>query len=669
MHTTLVSAYPASGGEMENSFNELCRSIPVEIGHLATLLHKQGGNLLSIEYNGPNQISDDSKHGLWTIQGNQVEFNSPEARNKCVAIHAYREKYTGPEEILASEIFDTASDIWRHEIGSDDFACGRFLALASERVNILQAAAGLINRGERPVFDVLHSVEATLRYLPKITVDDLCFLISAQHPKTKQDLAAGRIFNAIEEAILKQQELAWELHRHLQTHITDATINLYGSALLALARAGELDDALATALNDVKSDKTLVARAAIGIVAELSSRHSLSLELQTCCIAALRDTSRHSEYLVRQSAIQGIARAAVKHGELIDDLLNLARDLDEHVLVVTADHLFMNFDSLKEHKSLPVFLDVLTNLSPEVSGGVGRIDWILSRLLKDEEHEGLVHVYLKVWMIKHGSQKLRGKELMGQFEQTISSLIESPAGLEKLITEWFVSDETELASACGGLISFLWVRGFRQPVFSKKILDGLSAPDLIYLVRRMLGYVFSEEALLSLTFSLLNTKDAPNRTYQLTHAVLVQEIGRDYVSSTLEAILLRADSEPSALKSMLNSAHTLLASYIKAIDELPKLQELRPPFQLRRAISLRRSREMRKTMDAADQKSIFRQLARQIPIKAGVGWFSVENGIVGESHYLQSYSQEINLPRRSVSDPVGYAIAGLGFRITKRGDE
>lgn len=653
---------------MEHRFDGLMDSIPKEIGQLATMLHEQRCDRLSIEYSGPQQLTSDlGQYDCWVVKGNQVEFSSLDARNHCVAVHAYREKIRDSRDISPSLVFDIALNLWRKEIGHHDSACGRFLALASSHLNVLQAAANVISAGSNEVFNVLHVLGAALKYLPTLAVEDLCAVTAAQYPKTEQDLARGLIFSAIEDALAERPAIAWELYGHLRTNVTDATMNLVASAALALAKASELDAVAACVLDDAGSENALVAQMATWVVARLLNSYELPVDVQTRCIATLRNNSHHAMSQVKLSATQGIAHAAVKHHELLNDLLDLAQSLDKNVLAIVANHLFMNVDSVQEYETLPEFLKTLTHLPPEMGKILDDVDWVLSRLLMDDRNDELVLRYLRDWVVNHGSVAIREKDSIERFDQAIMAIVNKPQVLQRLITEWLIADEKELAAACSGLISFLWVRRVREPRFSSDTLDHMDSKDIIHLARRMLGFVFSEEALLSLTFSLLDTKDAPTRTYHLVHSLLVNEVGRDYVQSTLGAMKSRTESASPELKTMLESAHAQLTAYMKAIDDLPILQELRPPFHLRRAISLRRATEMRETMDTANEQSIFLKLAKQVQLKAGVGWFSVDNGNVGETHRLQSMSHEVTLPRRSMSDPVGYAIDGLGYRTAKRG--
>ena len=329
----------------------------------------------------------------------------------------------------------------------------------------------------------------------------------------------------------------------------------------------------------------------------------------------------------------------------------------------------MDSDAIRQCDRLPDFLEVITHVPPDLGRCVDDIDWIVSQLWKDSDKTDLLLGFLRSWILRHGGQTIREDETIERFDQTIAAISERPQVLKRLVTEWLVADEPQLTSACCGLISFLWVRGVRDLSFSRDILDAMDHKAILHLVRRMLGFVYSEEPLLSLTFSLLESRDAPTRTYPIVLTLLTRDVGRNYVEGTLHAITHRMDNASDALKALLESAHKELTAYQKALDDLPMLQELKGPLQLRRAIALRKAADMRETIDAANEKSVLLKLVKQVPVKAGIGWFSVKDGKVGETSRFGSFSHSVTLPRRAIGDPVGYAIEGLLYRLSKRGDE
>lgn len=643
--------------------------MPDSVGQLALGLHHQRNENLSVEDDSVLHIEDDTQEPpSWTVEGNRLLFSSLAARNQCAALQFYRENVDPLTSLPETSAFNLAHELWRYEIGRADSAAGRFVALLDRQVKVLEAAAHLIGSGEEEVFRVLHVVEVALKYLPIITVDELCTLVTVQHPRTEGDLARGMLFNVIEDVLVDRPEFTWQLYRHLSSTITNATLHLATSSLLALARGGDLENVLDRALADAESGSEMLAQAALLAIGRLLNANDLPVDSTEKCIGALRKGLQHSTADVKQVAMHSIELGARRHRKLRDDLLDLGRALDRGALAVVVQHLFMNNEAIRQDDRLPDFLEVITHVPPDLGRCIDDIDWVISQLWKDSDKSELLLGFLRTWIIRHGGQKIREDETIERFDQTIAAICERPQVLQRLITEWLVADEPQLTSACCGLISFLWVRGVRDLSFSREILDDMDQPAIIHLVRRMLGFVYSEEPLLSLTFSLLESRDAPARTYSIVLTLLTKDVGRNYVEGTLQAITYRMEIASDSLHPLFESARKELTSYQKALDDLPVLQELRGPLQLRRAIALRKAADMRKTMDAANEKSVFLKLVTQVPIKAGIGCFSVRDGKIGETSHFGSVSHSVTLPRRAIGDPVGYAIDGLLYRLSKRGD-
>lgn len=644
--------------------------VPDGVGRLALVLHYQRSESLVVEDDSILCIKDDTQEPpSWVVQGTRLLFSSLAARNKCAALQFYRKNIDSSATVSESRVFNLAHELWCYEIGHSDSAAGRFVALLNRQIKVLEAASNLISSGEWEVFRVLHLVEATLRYLPVITEDELCNLVAVQHPKTEGDLARGMLFNAIESVLVDRPEFAWRLYLHLTSSITNATLHLATSALLALAMGGALENVVDRVLVDVESENEILTQAALWTIGRLLNEYDLSPDSAEKCICALRKGLECANANVKRIAMCSIELGARRHSALRDDLLNLGKTQDREALAIVVQHLFMDSDGIRLDNRLPDFLEVITHVPPDLGRCVDDIDWFVSRLWKDSDKTDLLLGFMSAWILLHGGQTIRENEIIERFDQTIAAIVERPLVLQRLITEWLVSDELALTSACRALISFLWVRGVRNLSFSRDILDEMDHKAIVHLVRRMLGFVYSEEPLLSLTFSMLESRDAPTRIYPIVLTLLIRDVGRNYVEGTLQSIMQRMESASDSLLSLLESAHKELSAYQKALDDLPQLQELGGPLQLRRAISRRKAADMRTTMDVANEKSVFLKLVKQVPIKAGVGWFSVRDGKVGETDHFGSFSHSVTLPRRAIGDPVGYAIDGLLYRLSKRGDE
>lgn len=642
--------------------------LPAAIEEIALALHQtQSRNLSSAGLQAVPPIPQTDSE-LWTSSDGQVEFASLASRNICASSAAFHQLRNLQKHTDERALFEAANDLLTYEIGHEDLASGRLLGLVSKSVNILASATRLIQAGV-DTFDILHAVEASLPYLDKITTSDLIALVESQHPKTENDLAAGFFFNSVQRYLEGKPSLAWSLYEELKPTLTETNSNLYSSTLLSLITSPEQEDAINVALEDARSKDPQLAAIAVWTIGCALRSATLVDGLRANCKALLVEAATDQVEQIRQNSQRAIAHAAGTQSDLVSLTFRLADSEDQFQLAVLANFMIVNLAEIKSHESFPACMRALAKIGANSQGSLRKFDLTLRKLVEDEDHSELVFECLTEWVAKHGSGKLSDRNVSVYFEHTLGMLSKNEASLSSLLTRWLLSEDRRHAVACGGLISFLWVRGIRQPKFSQDELKGRDAADFLLLVRRMLGYVISEEPLLSLTLSLLDLEAAKERTYGLVHHLLSHEIGRDYAQETMEAIATRIGKASSAEKAMLDSASKRLNGYIDAIEKLPRLQELRSPLHLRRSIALRRSRDMQRSIDAANERSTLRQLVTEIPLKAGVGWFAVTDGQVTPTHHLQSISQQVCLPRRSMTDPIGYAIAGMYFRLAKRGDE
>lgn len=643
------------------------QAIPQAVLDAALALHHQKNTSLTYGPFSTSKLTTVEANPLWHFGEDEIEFANLEARNSCAALATFQQvmPLSGNDAL-----FDAAYGLWRSEIGHPDSASGRLFGLVSQNVSVLLWAAKVIGEKSRRVFDVLHLLEKALPHLPTIRAEEVVAVIDAQHESTKRDMAGGMIFNAIERRLQSESQIAWEVWHITRTNMSESMQSLYSTALQALMHTDQQSLALEKARQDAEDIDPLIAGAALWTLGRAIQAHKLNdCDLDSCVAVLINKTSGASSE-IQHAAIRAVAHAALKDERLLLELVRMTSESSEYTLGVIADFLFMN------QQDLPVsslhfkpLLQSLVALLPSQQNAINNFDWVLHQLYATPEHRPLVLDCLTQWLTQHGGSSLNDKALIELFDQTIMQIANDQPGFQAVITRWLVAPEKQLAVAFGGLISYLHIRGMKSPTFSPEVLNTFTSQDFRFLVRRLLGYVISEEPLLSLTFSLLETNNAPDRSFGWVYSLLTDEVGRDYAPATMDALKVRQETAISPERELLAQIYAILLRRSSAMDDLPRLHELRPPMRLRRAIELNRAREMEEAMETANEKSIVRLISTVIPMKAGRGWFSVSDNKVGPTQHLQSISHSISLPKRALTDPAGYAIAGLIYRIAKRDDE
>ena len=236
-----------------------------------------------------------------------------------------------------------------------------------------------------------------------------------------------------------------------------------------------------------------------------------------------------------------------------------------------------------------------------------------------------------------------------------------------LLTDWLLSEQKEHALALERILNELSAQGATSLKLDNNALDKLSDQDLLFLTRRMLGCIHDRAQLTSLALSMLQSKNLEERIYPLLRTLLIHEIGYDYPKSTFDTICKAADETPSASQQhFLRTVAEILKYALESQRALPFINELQPPTSLRRLLSRARAKQMASAREEASKNSILRQIATEIPIKAGMAIFSYRESSYGSPTKLSSISHSFELPRREAFDPIGNSIRILGFRISKR---
>lgn len=650
---------------MPRFFSSLLEEIPEEVTRLASELHYQRSQNITVEVLtliSPTRIDE-----LYYIEGNELKFTSIEARNHCTAVHSFRKFEDSELPLDVRTIFDEAQQLWIHEVENDDFIDGRFLGLISEKLNILNVGIEIISNPDvHDIFNVLRSIGNALPFIADVCVKDVVELVTVLHSKNS-GIFTSMFFNQLSDYLSAHPHLARELYTLVRENMSVANTNLYGAALNGLVAAGQAREAIELAVSDTDSTCNERLAGALWILGRLSYHWEKEPDLKNRVQEILKAMGHHSDANVSQQAWRALSNSAVSQPELIAELLLHAKSNNQAALQVLGSFVFMNLKIVIDQLNMAEILSALTDLD---TGLTHDFDLSLSRLIETGIHDQLVYNCLTAWILKHYNAKTSDEKLSSCFSSSLSKLANKPL-LYELITRWLISDERVLGAAYSELIGHLWVHGIKHPIFAKDVLDTLDADDFKYLVRRLIGWTFYEEALISLTFSLLQANEAQQRTFGWVHRLLVNEVGRNYSRATLEAIQKKLESATPEVKELLKSAHEELMAYTETINQLPIRHELRPPIpeRIRHSVALKKAREMREARDKADEQSIFQQICTRIQLKAGTGSFSIYDGKLGPIHRLGSHSFSVALPAQYVIDPLNDEITKLGLRLAKRGDE
>jgi len=638
----------------------------LEIAELALRLHEESGIGLWIDLPaGSTAATNGLPDGCKLVDG-VIEFNSLAERNDIVAKAAF-EDLRSSSGIDPGALFDRAYKLWRDEIGHSDHSSGRLLALASESLDVIAIGAQRIRDGAR-VFDVLHLLEAALPYLGELQVPSIMDLVVAKYEPIKNDLAGGAIHGALEAWLERRPKKALELHAGVLGNLSEATASLLGNAAVALSRS-DYAAAVEISRKDAKSGTPMRAQSGAWTLGRLLLDDRAPPASIDDVVAAVVDLIENEQGDLRSQAIRAATGAMHAMSAFDHVLQRLAEAGDQAVLCAAAAAMFLKGKPVRERGVTQRWLDLLTALRPEFKGAVRDLDHAMSRLLSDPANASMVVSTLGQWVANHGQRVPIDSDTAELFGDTARKLFTLEKCWSSLLTDWLLSERQEHAAALAGILSQHSHREHAELKLDSNRLDELATDDLLFLARRMLGYVHDRAQLTSLAISMLRSKDAEKRIYAVLRALLVDEIGYDYPGSTVEASRKAAESaSPTSDKEFLVNVADAIEKTTGGLGALPSLSELRPPIRLRRLFARARAKQMGESFEDSSKDSIWRQIATQVTIKAGRSIFSYQDSSYGQAMKLSSMSHSIELPRRETFDPIGNSIRHFGFRLANRNE-
>lgn len=641
---------------------------PASLPALARQLHARGDETLEIELPaGSTGVSLAGEVGV-VVDGSTLRFASLAELNRIVAGDAARE--LGPVGLAdPARLLPAAKDLWRHEIGHADQASGRLLAMAAAAgVDVLRLAAGALGDRMR-VFDILHVVEAMLPYCDELSLDSLVALNDAQFDLTRGDLAAGMFFGKLQAWLQAHRAAADRLLELLTATPTEQRAPLIGATWQAwfASEPAAAADALLVAADRREPPLPAVTTWLAG---RMLQDARLPTELATRLDALLLQRLTSDQSAERNAALEATTGLLHLRRSFDDVLLAQAQARDQDALAHIAVALSEHDEAMRSADMFFQWLAPCIHLGEKYEGALDRLDYKLSRLLRAEgpDREATL-AFLLAWVEAQPFAGANDGRFTKLFNLSAADILNSPALRARVVTQWLLADSKHAAAAVAGLLSGVRRTQPMELAFDAELLAGVPDSDLLYLARRLIGYLIDPEQLLSLALSLLAIPDAARRVFAFMRSLLIDEIGYDYPGTTIRRVeaVLPAVTD-AAMRELLGEIKQRLQADMAQLDGLPRLKELAAPPALRRAFQKARGKQMEQAMASAQAGSILQQLVTRVHLKGGEGSFQYMPEVqrYTEPMKLKSMSYSFELPRRESLDPVGNAYRMHLNRSTKR---
>ncbi len=363
-----------------------------------------------------------------------------------------------------------------------------------------------------------------------------------------------------------------------------------------------------------------------------------------------------------------ISLLKMKHhgGDFKLQILELLKTNNSQIHFQVSRHLSFECGFLSNEKWFEKFLMSFDKTSCEYRGIIDNLDRLLHDLIKT--NKSLFKQFFTSWIV-HSDYPQSKNELQDLFDSTFYVISTDKELVQELITNYFNHDNRLVNQAGAELILFCNRSKTSNIEFDSDILKTLSFDDILYICRKILGYLIDVEIFCSLSYSVLGARIRNKRIVGTITDIFINHIGYNYPSTTLD-FLNKKISNKDVSKSLRIALQFIIDELNKnreIYDSLPRLNELQPPKQQVYQGELACSKYMNKLM-GENQEGSLSSLFSKVYLKYGTGSCSYRSGNYSEISYMNYISHSVEIPRAQVVHPVSLELENFHFRLAKRGE-
>jgi hypothetical protein len=527
-----------------------------------------------------------------------------------------------------------------------------YISIGSQDIDIFQNA----KRYAQNYNDIFTLLQILILGMNKIVAYQYAsfidFFIFA-HERIKNDLTAGRYIKSLCEFLFKNKENCLRAYREYFETKNELLIPLYNSIVLHLFKSqpymkNKIIDEIKS--NDNVDANSLYLLGRILIEEEIHSGVEIDILIAAC-------TEKKSEDQ-RSAAFNALALHLGKSQEVDKFFKQELINRNIQAIVALAYILYFNLSDFTEHPDFELWLESLAYVPSEMKGAEKWRDSIYSQTL-------VTHYSITIQSIERCiyfyTDKNESIDITKKFHLTIHEFSNHPYfGTQLLI--WINNKTYILAKTARDIIQSISTQKIPFNSFEISNLHIVHVDDVLFLCRRILGYVSEHQFLFSALCSLANFyKDDSHCLNIISQSLDI--VAFDYPPQARKALAKICDDSPET--NLAEQAKILLDKmeiYFNALHVLPIVPELYPLRAEKILFQKERHKHISRLMREAQKQSILGQISSSVSLKAGKAFFSFRGDSPDSPTSLGTFETSFILPRSLVFDPVQYELQRLTFR-------
>lgn len=562
-----------------------------------------------------------------------------------------------------SELFLYLHQRWRNREGVDGKGGAEVNEIIldlnrSHNIDFCTLGCDAIDQGIS-VFDVIQILNDVIPKL-NLNVQNTLNLFKRFYDKTKNDGVSYLQYESIKDLVKNQPIIARELLDNLVVWDEPFVSGYISSIFIGFTNGDDQN-----ILDEIKSLKVTtslyVLYGLINVLGRLNYSTSQNQLLLKQSLELLGEFENHNDENVQASVVHAYGNLLELTTTSIDRILVFSKRGASHTDYALSTILFRN----EKYNDQPWFREILMALcrtSVEHKGIIDHLDFVLSKLITKDT--GIVREFISGWLIQSDYRR-RANNFAKLFDSLATALAQNRIALQEIVTCLLNDDSSSVHEGVADIVSYCSLRGVNNIELDKEKLKVIAFNDLVFISKKILGYIFNSENQCSLSFSLIDAAPRNKKIQNLVYQIFVDHIGEDYPSAVIEFMREKKTIRSSIKKSIAIKVIQKLESVLENRKTLPRIKELQPSSMQVNAILLAQNKVIQESMEKA-QKQSFMSLFTHILLKYGNGSFSYRNDEYTQVSKLSSIKSEVELPNSEISFPVYAAFNRTRFRVAKR---
>jgi hypothetical protein len=529
------------------------------------------------------------------------------------------------------------------------------------KINLCNLSIEAIDAGES-VFSIFDSIEKIFPFLNH-EVESLLQFLKICYSKVKNDYYSFKPNNLLEALCCQQPDFTSNLVDALLNINEEYVVNYINTIYQAKIKNNNVEELLSLLLKITKNKKGYPLQ---GIIIAISSTVIKTDDKNEDRVLDLYEELIKGDNLLIDTTVAYSLKSFLPYNQRAITLLNLiAVKKNYESLFQVSIILGQLIDEYKAQWFIEIFKN-FEEIPIQQVGTIRNLDVIFYQLIKEKNDYSSFLSFIQMWIIKSDFNE-SDKSICKIWNTSLNSTQQETEFMSHLITKLFLSENSLHHIIASQIVSDFKLHKGSNLLLNSTILLSLRTDDLVFLCKKILGYVFGAEEIFSLLHSIVMNFAMNEIMIDMVCQIYRNFLGKDYSQTTINLLEEELCENSSLIDERYQGVINFLKQKRESYSSLPRLNELQYSLRQKRLIQVEESKSMIDIQKRAEKDSFMSVLGMNtIKLKYGIGSFHYIDGEYSVIHKLGKFSSSIEIPNTEITQPVSSALMRISYRLAKR---